>query len=365
MILAAIEETAAIAAAETTAVGAEAMLAELWQRTFTRVAQATEDWMEQAFVKRGRGMVETIYPDHEERKRLYDYGYAPHVGRRFEEIAAAMLLLLREGAGYGTMQPEERLDLFIALGEMVADDGGYGFSVRDTEMGRNLYGSWHSVLRWWMGAPGAIGPEPRDLRAWQIFTSDNFEFRLGVAIGAVVARAWSKGAGDPLATPTIDTWKATTGLPWFAFWAKELLRWGTLDPFVAFALSLSIAKTRPEAEAMRAHYLAWLDDELILWDGEDQIDPSNLLAWSKTLKVQQADAPRRAPIEAALSGTDGRAGRYAVIPVRSGRRIRWLDASGFRLAVSETPEGFPRVPRQSEDYDLIVEGRDISVVRQF
>lgn len=362
MILAAIEETAAIAAIETTPAGAEAMLAELWQRTFTKVAQATEDWMEQAFVQRGRGMVETIYPDAEERKRLYDYGYAPHVGRRFEPIAAAMLLFLQKAVGYGTMQPEERLSVFVALGEMVADDGGYGFSVRDTEMGRTLYGNWHAVLRWWMDVQGAAGPEPRDLRAWQIFTSDNFEFRLGVAIGAVVARAWSQGAIDPLATPTIDSWKGMTGLPWFAFWAKELLRWGTLDPFVAFALSLGIAKSRPEAEAMRARYIAWLDEELILWDGEDHIDPNNLLAWSRTLRVRQADAPRRAPIAATLAGTDGRAGRYPVIPMRSGDRIRWLDASGFRLAVSEAPEGFPR---QSNDYDLVIEDRNVSVVRQF
>lgn len=365
MILAAIEETAAIAAAETTPAGAEAMLAELWQRTFTVVAQATEDWMEQAFVKRGRGMVETIYPEPEERKRLYDYGYSPHVGRRFDEVAAGILLLLQDAMDYGTMQPENRLGVFVALGEMVADDGGYGFSVRDTEMGRTLYGNWHEVMRWWMGVPGAVGPEPRDLRAWQIFTTDNFEFRLGVAIGAVVARAWSQDAGDVLATPTIDTWKATTGLPWFAFWAKELLRWGTLDPFVAFALSLGVAKSRPEADAMRAQYIAWLDEELIIWDGEDQIDPSNFLAWSRTLIMRQTDMPRRAPIAAALSGTDGRAGRYAVIPVRSGERIRWLDASGFRLAVSDPPPGdFPRIPRQSEDYDLVIEGPNVSVVRQ-
>ncbi len=364
MILAAVEETAAIAAAETTPAGAEGMLAELWQRTFTKVAQATEDWMERAFVKRGRGMIETIYPDPEERKRLYDYGYSPHVGRRFEQTAAALLLLLQQAAGYGAMLPEERLALFLALGEMVADDGGYGFSVRDTEMGRTLYGNWHAVLRWWMGVPGAAGPEPQDLRAWQIFTSDNFEFRLGVAIGAVVARAWSQGTIEPLATPTIGTWKATTGLPWFAFWAKELLRWGTLDPFVAFALSLGIAKSRPEAEAMRAQYIAWLDEELILWDGEDQIDPSNLLTWSRTLRVQQADALRHAPIAATLAGTDGRARRYAVIPVRSGDRIHWLDASGFRLAVSEAPENFPRVPRQSDDYDLVVDD-SVSVMRQF
>jgi hypothetical protein len=61
------------------------------------------------------------------------------------------------------------------------------------------------------------------------------------------------------------------------------------------------------------------------------------------LIVQQSDMPRRAPIAAALSGTDGRAGRYAVIPVRSGERIRWLDASGFRFAVSDPlPGDFPQ-----------------------
>lgn len=365
MILAAIEETAAISAAEITPAGTEIILAELWQRTFTKVARATEEWMEQAFVKRGRGMVETIYPDPEERKRLYNYGYSPHVGRRFEAIAAALLLLLKEAASYGAMQPEERFAFFVAIGQMVADDGGYGFSVRDTEMGRTLYGNWQAVLCWWMNVPGAAGPEPHDLRAWQIFASDNFEFRLGAAIGAVVAQAWSQGAADALATPTIETWKVTTGLPWVAFWAKELLRWGTLDPFVAFALSLGIAKSRPEAEAMRAQYIGWLDEELILWDDEDQIDLRNLLAWSKSLKVQRADTFNRAPIAATLAGTDGRAGRYAVIPLRSGNRIRWLDASGFLLAVSEAPEGFPRIPRQSDDYDLVVEDRNISVVRQF
>lgn len=115
---------------------------------------------------------------------------------------------------------------------------------------------------------------------------------------------------------------------------------------------------------MRAQYTAWLDVQLIVCDGEDQIDPSNLLAWSKTLRTNATAAPGRMSIPATLSGTDGRAGRYAVIPIRSGNRVRWLDASGFRLAASEAPEGFPQVPPQSSDYDLIIDGRNASVVRQ-
>ncbi|WP_245340437.1 DEAD/DEAH box helicase [Mesorhizobium sp. WSM4313] len=365
MILAAVEETEAISAVAATPANTEAMLTQLWQLTFTQVAHATEEWMEQAFIKRGRGMVETIYPDATERKRLYDYGYAPHVGKRFEPVARTILEQLQQTVGYGTMRPEARLAVFIALGEAVADDGGYGFSIRDTEMGRTLYANWHEVLRWWMAVPGAAGPAPQDLRAWQIFTSDNFEFRLGVAIGAVVARAWSQGTDDPLDTPTIDTWKDVTGLPWYAFWAKELLRWGTLDPFVAFVLSLGIAKSRPEAEGMRGQYLAWLEEEIEDLSSEDQIDPSNLLSWSKILRTPEAPAARRAPIAAELAGTDGRAGRYAVIPVRSERRIRWLDASGFRLAVSAIPKDFPTGFRQPNDYDLLIENGEASVVRTF
>jgi hypothetical protein len=51
--------------------------------------------------------------------------------------------------------------------------------------------------------------------------------------------------------------------------------------------------------------------------------------------------------------------------VRSQKRIRWLDASGFRLAVSAIPEDFPTGFRQPNDYDLLIENGEVSVVRIF
>lgn len=84
---------------------------------------------------------------------------------------------------------------------------------------------WADVLGWWMHEPDAAAPEADDLRTWQRFVADNLEFRLGVAIGAVVAQAWSAGAADAFAVPSLADWKATTGLPWFGFWARELRRW--------------------------------------------------------------------------------------------------------------------------------------------
>ena len=70
----------------------------------------------------------------------------------------------------------------------------------------------------------------------------------------VAAQAWSTGAGDAFAVPSLAEWKATTGLPWFGFWARELLRWGTHDPFVAFALSQNLAQTREAAVGRREEF---------------------------------------------------------------------------------------------------------------
>jgi hypothetical protein len=100
-----------------------------------------------------------------------------------------------------------------------------------------------------MKIPGAEAPNPRILRAWQRFVSDNLEFRLGVGVAAVVAEAWSEGAGVAL-TPALSTWRGTARLPWFGFWARELLRWGTLDPFIAFCLAQGLAQTREIASTL-------------------------------------------------------------------------------------------------------------------
>ncbi|MCB1464555.1 MAG: DEAD/DEAH box helicase [Nitratireductor sp.] len=366
LILSAIEEAQTIGGVATTAAGAEEMLASLWQKTFTRVSVAREAWMEEAFVKRGYGVVETVYPDADERKRLYDYGYSPHVGRRFGKTAMTLHTILEETESYGGLDEGHRFAVFVSLGEVVAHDGGFGFSVRDTEMGRALYENWPQVLAWWMMVSDAEAPEPQDLRAWQIFVSDNLEFRLGVAIGAVVARAWSEGSDDPLDTPTLDTWKDVTKLPWFAFWAKELLRWGTLEPFVAFALSMGLAKSRSEAAGMRDGFLEWLAADMEGADtAEDQIDPRRFLKWSRSIRPERKHVARRRPIPAELSGTDGRLGRYSVIPIRSPNRIRWLDASGYRLAVSEIPEDFPAGTLQTNDYDLVIDDTATTVIRTF
>ncbi|WP_294287577.1 DEAD/DEAH box helicase [uncultured Sphingomonas sp.] len=343
---------------------AEVKLAALWQKTFTRAAAAQEAWLEQAVVRRGRAVVEEIYPDADERRRLYQYGFSPYVGRRFEVIAPVIAEQLGDAGEYGRETPIQRLARFAALGELLKEDRGFGFRVRETVTDQTILENWTDVLAWWMRGPGAEHPDAGDLRAQQRFVADNLEFRLGVAIGAVVAQKWTAGAGDPLAVPSLAEWKATTGLPWFGFWARELLRWGTLDPFVAFALAQGRAKTRETAEALRANFDAWLAEEVAAPTAEDLIDPQRFLAWERSLPSRERERVEPVPELAELTGTNGVMNRYNVLPIAAEDEVLWVDAAGYELARSVDEFGLYDADDIANDY-VLESGAQTSVRRSF
>ncbi|MBS1001140.1 DEAD/DEAH box helicase [Acetobacter persici] len=335
---------------------AETKLAALWKKTFTVAAAAQEAWLEQAVIRRGRAVVEDIYPDADERRRLYQYGFSPFVGRRFEAVAPAIADQLAAAIDYGAETAVQRLARFEALGELLKEDRGFGFRVRETVGDREILEAWTDVLSWWMRAPSGEVPEASNLRARQRFVADNLEFRLGVAIGAVVAQKWTAGAGDPLAVPSLVEWKATTGLPWFGFWARELLRWGTLDPFVAFALAQGRAKTREDAEALRSAFDRWLGEKLDAPRSEDLIDPQQFLAWERSLPARKRERVEALPEEAELTGTSGAMKRYNVLPIAGKGEVIWLDASGYELARSLDELGLQN-RSLTNDYVLNAEGQ--------
>lgn len=365
IILSAIEELQAIEPAQLTQAQIETAIANIWQNTFARVASAYEAWMEQAFIQRAKGLVGTVYPDADERKTLYSFGYTPCIGRRFRPAAEKLIDILHYADRYGGMQDDDRLALFRQMGDIIATDRGFGFAVRDTVMGRDLYARWHEVLAWWMSATDASEPPVDDLRAWQTFVADNLEFRLGVAIGAAVAQRWTEENPDPFATPALDTWKDTADLPWFAFWAKELLRWGTLDPFIAFALSQGIARSRDDAVPLKQEFLDWMEqrDEPVA-DDEDLIDPRHFLEWSRSRRTTTADLAVSRSMRAGLSGTTGAKGIYSVIPIRVADGVRWIDPAGFELAVSPDNSAMLGPTMYSQDFDLVM-SQGPEIVRTF
>src|SRR3546814_933603 len=288
-LLAATEELAHLEHRPIDGARTEAFLADLWQRTFARVAAAEEAWLERSFIKRGRAFVERLYPEAQLRRRLYQYGFTPYIGRRFELVAPQLIAELQAAAGYGAWDAPQRFDLVTRLGERIRAEPGIGFRVRESAGDQAVLANWRGVTGWWMQLTGAVAPDAERLRAWQRFVTENVEFRLGVAVGAAVAQAWGQNAGD-LDTPTLETWRATSGLPWIGFWFRELLRWGTLDPFVAFALAQGLARTREEAAIRRPEFEGWLVREGFDPDPETLIDPQRFLAWHRSLDAQRAAA---------------------------------------------------------------------------
>jgi hypothetical protein len=362
-ILSAVEELALLTSGPVDGARAEAYLRDLWQRTFARVAAAQEDYLERSFIRRGRAFIERLYPNAEQRRRLYHFGFTPYVGRRFELVAPQVLAELQGAGGFGTDSPEARFQLFFRLGERIRAEPGIGFRVRDTAGDQLVLANWSGVLGWWMQRPDAVAPDPNDLRAWQRFVTENLEFRLGVAVGAAVAQAWGQNAGG-FETPTLETWRAATGLPWVGFWFRELLRWGTLDPLVAFALARGMAQTREEAALLRPTFEAWLLAEGFDRQGETLVDPQRFLAWQRSRSPESVAVDAVRAITAQLTQVDGRHASYDVRPIVRNGTVDWIDAAGYSVARSVYSAALVTAAPERHDFRLSV-GRVTEVVRTF
>ncbi|MBB4116419.1 hypothetical protein FHT80_005793 [Rhizobium sp. BK226] len=338
-ILAATQELALITEEPVTGAAAEAYLRSLWQRTFAHIAAVQEDFLERTFIHRGRAFVDRLYPNAEQRKRLYQFGFTPYIGRRFEAIAPAIIADLTGAIEYGSWDDERRFQLFFGLGERVRAEPGFGYRVRNTVTDIAILANWGAVLGWWMKRPAAVDPVPEALRTWQRFVADNLEFRLGVAVGASVAQLWSANAGA-LEAPSLETWRATTGLPWIGFWFRELLRWGTLDPLAAFALAQGIAGTREDALRLRPEFETWMDANAIVREPEALIDPQNFRSWqlAREQVVQNAEVHVR-NVLGQYTGVDGRRQSYDVLPIVTGEVVEWIDPAGYAVARSAHSPG--------------------------
>ena len=348
LILAALAEVEGLAS--TDAGHVETVIRRVWSKCFTRYANVVETWMEGAFIKRGQAVVEKLYFDAAQRRTLYQIGFTPYVGRQFQLVSPAILAALREAADYGRRTSEQRFDLVWRLGELMRKGRGFGFTSRNVS-GAALLEDWHRVAGWWLQRTSAPPPPRKELRRWQGFVANNLEFRLGVAVGAAVAEAWNANAA-PLEVPSLETWRATTGLPWIGFWFRELLRWGTMDPFVAFALAQGLAGTRDLAAAMRPQFEAWLVARGLPIADEDLIDPQLFNEWNASRPRGERPASSKLPVMAELTGVRGDLVRYAVRPIERTGGWTWIDPAGYSVARSAAVPQSDGAPILRHDFEL-------------
>ena len=154
-----------------------------------------------------------------------------------------------------------------------------------------------------------------------------------MGLGSVLSLLLDTGDdGLPIAALEIDDWPRS-GLPWIAFWLKELLTWGTLEPVAAYLLARGNAVDRPQAERESEAYYEQLPGDL---DNNEKLNPRRIREWlnERGAGVQAARAAGPRPIDVTLARN---ADAYVeqllnVMHVETGDGLSWIDGAGYLVA---------------------------------
>ena len=366
ILVSAIEEAERLNGGEFAGAELEGRIRALWSHTYARYAARDTAWLEQVFVTRALGARTNVYSDAGRRKLVFQLGLPPRRSASFLRLAATIEDQLRRAEDYASWSAERRFGFLVSLGEALRADPSFG--VRDARPRRQRPGTpWTAILRWWLRVPGAAPPEAAQVRDWLTVATNDFEFRLGAAIGSTIATVWNRIHGDEVVVPTLDQWREVTGLPWSAFWLRELLSWGTLEPVVAHMVAAGGASatitTRQGAEGYIERYYDW---HLARYPGaapDDFFHPARIADWYRQEFGVELGASSAEPevIAARLARDFPRSapGSYAVLPCELSDRIAWLDAAGYRLAESAKPSYWHERLATRHDYSLNVRQRTV------
>ena len=95
----------------------------------------------------------------------------------------------------------------MQLGDIVAGDKGFGFSIRDTVTGRDLYTRWHEVLAWWLIATFGFSGGYFTANLMHSAVSGQIPQRMRqflIAVGVLILAGAGQAASAPSPIPTIS-----------------------------------------------------------------------------------------------------------------------------------------------------------------
>lgn len=202
-------------------------------------------------------------------------------------------------------------------------------------------------------------PAARDITKWYDFISQNFVYRGAWGLGSIIGLLLDGAEGEPPIQPLeMDDWPRS-GLPWIAFWSKELITWGTLDPVAAFLLARGEAVDRPQAEADARSYYESLAQDV---DPNDVLDPRQIRDWvgSLRIRIEKTINIKHLEIRAVLErpAADYLRTRLSVLPIEVENSLIWIDPGGYTVARSEKPRDWPQKPSKYE-FELDVTGATV------
>lgn len=311
-------------------------LGAIWRRTYAFAAGRDEAQLARVWLARGRA-VKTHYPDPLQRRRIYRSSLPPRSARYLIELIEILRERLRNGVDYARWGAEERFtfvqDILALLSQVPS------FRVGTILGRRRNFLEWPIILRWWL-AKGTLAnqPAPGEITNWYDFVAKNFIYRGTWGIGSILALLLDVEEGQqPIRALEIDDWPRSE-LPWIAFWMKELITWGTLDPVAAYLLARADAIDRPHAEADARRYYEALPKDL---SPNDELDPRRIRDWigAQSPGLDEAAGAAAFRIEAVLVRqlADYASPRLSVAPIEVDDGLIWIDPAGYIVARTDRP----------------------------
>lgn len=338
----------------------EEHLKQIWRRTYAHYASSVESQLSDIFIRRGRALP-SIYSEADQRRRLYKTSMPPRHGERLMTLYPEVKKHLEAGNNYALWSKADRFEFLKALVEIVRVHPR--FSSSDTVGRRANAAGWSDVLEWWLNPTECKRPPtPENVSDWYNFVYSNFDYRFNWALSSILSITFDDSIIEKTKPLTLDDWPSS-GLPWIAFWIKELIVWGTLEPVVAFLMARRNAWTRQEAETLAAKYYKEQDSV----DPNDLLDPSRIRDWVleslprlKRRLVRTEPSKYSAELLRDFSNTSQT--EWRVIPAVIEGSLVWLDVAGFPLAKSEKPADWNTSYLNTHDFVLLT--NEGSVVAQ-
>lgn len=335
------------------------LLAQAWSQTFARYSAADEERLRETYLRRGRAVFATVYPDAGDRRRYYKASLPPRDGTRLFDLLPRAVEHLSRGEEYPSW---ESVDRFKYVEEMIELVGEMPRFALPPQVGSGKT-PWRVVLEWWLLPDAESQPTPNQVADWHSFVGNHFSYQFNWALGALVSLI-TEDAGEGMLSP--EDW-GETGMPWIVIWIKEMVMWGTLEPVASYLLARGLATTRAEAEERALDYYAFRNEED---GGAPLLHPEAVRNWaSSEVASQSKEAGERPPdrIDVALEH-DLNASQlkrsWRVLPVARNDQISWTDPAGYVLASCASPPKWRN--RYSQSFDFFLEPQSGQVVsREF
>ncbi len=359
-LIAAIQEVEELRHGELAPDQVEVELTAIWRRTYAFAAAQEESRLAEIWSARGRA-IKAQYPDSTQRRRIYKTSLSPRSAISLLDLAEAVRTKLQEGTAYARWTPDERFtfirDVLALLSQVPS------FRISTTLGRRKNFQDWPNLLRWWLVKTTLpVQPAAKEITKWYDFVAQNFVYRGAWGLGSIIGLLLDGAVGEPPIRPLeMGDWPRS-GLPWIAFWMKELITWGTLDPVAAFLLARGDAVDRPGAEADARSYYEDLARDV---DANDVLDPRQIRDWvgARCVRLKEAITIAEFEINAVLTrpATDYLRPRLSILPIDIEGSLIWMDPAGYTVASSEKPRDWPERPSIFEfELDVsraIIEGK--------